>query len=549
MRGILGRSRNRCVIATTPDQAQKLLGEVVVIDLAIVELHLKEHVDGSQFISRVRNDPVFKHLPIIVYTAVQEHSEAGKYKALNLQNYFIKPYHEDVIHAEIARARATCWRDLMFEEDRSFCAQLGLTPAGLHKMREDLGAEASRFASMIEAAGNNPIARGRLYPRIAPLMDAAQAAGFWGLADYLQELQTKLDLSQESAWDLALTDLAVLGRVLNARLNPDTVPAALISDTEREEAQLAAEKRLWLEANVQLSGPLTDPGRCMDKIDALQSCPVIDTIGAEFQMVAETKSQTLQHQMELVCRDPGLSASVLIAANRLAHDDADPIQDPSVAVGVLGSTALASMARSLPLVNEQLLHSPPISWAQFWLFQMSVAAVALHTAKQMEFEIIQDYVYTAGLLHDIGKLLLAKIHPYAFQAAVAHSRLHNVTLHEAEKAYMGCTSRDLAVRFCEKHPMPTHYANVIRWVENPMEATEDVDLVAVVSLARTLCMHHHLGYCGDTPKEQCPPVDETPAWEVLRTRVYPSFNIRRFDHEIHPHCQLIKQELLGRLHK
>lgn len=85
-------------------------------------------------------------------------------------------------------------------------------------------------------------------------------------------------------------------------------------------------------------------------------------------------------------------------------------------------------------------------------------------------------------------------------------------------------------------------------VMSPHHATEHIDFVAVVSLARTLWMHHHVGYCGDTPRDACPPVDETDARQVLKFRVYPSFNIRKFDHQIQTHCAQLKQELLGRLH-
>lgn len=550
LRGILGRSRNRCVVATDPEAAYQLLSRVVVIDLVVVEVRLKG-ADGAAFLTRVRNDPVFKGLPLVVYTAVQDHGQAAKLRALGLQDYHIKPYEEDVIHAELARAKQVAWRDGHFEEDKSFCAQLGLKPEGLRQAREGLGMELKRLVVQLEAGLKDPSCRiSSGGGRIGGLIDAALGAGFPSLVDKLSELESLVQRGETGGgMERAIADFGVFGRLLDARLHPDQVPDELVTEAEHKEVQNAQERKRWLEADVQVQGRVVEPGQVYDKVDALMACPVIDGVGAEFQMVADMKSETLRHLMDLAPRDPGLAASVLVAANRLGHDElSGVVQDPAVAVGVLGTKGVVSLARALPLIEERHLNAPPFTWPQFWMFQMGVAAVALHTAKQMEFEIIQDYVYTAGLLQDLGKLILAGIYPFGFQAMLAHAKSQGITLHQAELAYMGCNSRELAVRFCERHPLPERYANVIRWVESPMDAAADVELVAVVSLARTLCMHHHVGFCGDTPKDACPPVEETPAWEVLRNRVYPSFNLKRFDYDIHPYCLHLKQELLGRLH-
>jgi HD-like signal output (HDOD) protein/CheY-like chemotaxis protein len=545
MRGITGRSGNRCVVTTSVEEAWTQLCDLVVIDLVVVEIKLHAG-DGTAFIKRLRENLLFKNVPVVVYTSEQNHALAASVRSLNIQNYSIKPYHDEVILEEIAKAESNPWRSLQFEEDHSFCVQLGLKPDALRKMRVDLLDAIRGAAASLRSDGSTGLKQA--IGKLTPLSDPAQSAGFWGLFEYLQDLENTVEAGKDRPLDAVLSDLECAARLLHARVNPDDVPEALISDSERREKEEAVERARWTEADVDANGPATDPDQVMEKVDAFVTCPVIDTIGAEFTMATESKSPNVQHVMSLVGRDPGISAAVLIAANRLDRGDVDPVDDPSVAAGLLGNLALSTLARSLPLVEERFMNVPPISWSQFWLFQMGVAAVSLHTARQLEFEMIQEHAYTAGLLHDIGKLLLLKIHPYGFKAMVNYAARKSIPLHQAETAYMGCTSRDIAYRFCEKHPLPAHYANVIRWVEHPEKASEDLDLVAVVSLARTFCMHHHVGYCGDTPKDECPPVEETAAWQVLRNRVYPSFNITRFDHAIRNYCAHLKQELLGKAH-
>ncbi|HAM71516.1 MAG TPA: hypothetical protein DCM86_07730 [Verrucomicrobiales bacterium] len=543
MRGIVGRSRNRCVLATTIEAAWALLRELVVIDLVIVEIKLAQQ-NGADFISQVRADPVFGGIPIVVYTRVQDHSPAAKLRALGIQNYVIQPYHDEVVHAEIAAALTHPWREKLLEPEAECSRRLGISPRDLARRRTRLlGLIGEDIAALTQ--GRPPERKEGEEPP-PPLLQASQEAGFAALAHYLEEVQQALQAGATGILEKVAPNLEAHARLLRAALNPLDVPAALLATEGETEPAAAKDKALWLESNIDLTGPITDAERVMELVDALPSCPVVDTIAAEFIMAAESKSTDIEYLMDFVSRDPGLSAEVLVAANKLHQGEGASVDHPSVAVGVLGNTALAGVAKAMPLIRERHMDVPPVSWSRFWLFQMGVAAVSLHTARQLELKAIEDYAYTAGLLHDLGKLVLLGIHPYGFQAMARHAHSRSISLHAAEKAYMGCTSREMAVRFCEKHPLPAPYQSVLKWVEAPHQATEHVELVAVVSLARTLCMHHHLGYCGDTPKDLCPPVDETPAWQVLKFRVYPTFNIRRFDHNLQAHCQQLKQELLGK---
>jgi HD-like signal output (HDOD) protein len=189
------------------------------------------------------------------------------------------------------------------------------------------------------------------------------------------------------------------------------------------------------------------------------------------------------------------------------------------------------------MVAERDMNLPPITWARFWMFQNGVARLADYTCRFLEFANQARYAYMAGLLHDIGKLLLLRLYPFGFHVIVAHARQERLALHEAERRYIGCTSREIAWHFATKHGLCVPYCNVLRWIETPEAATEDADLVAVVSLARDLCLHNHVGYCGDTPKDQCPPIAETPAWRVLQERVFTGFNLVRFEEQVHTYCR------------
>ena len=129
---------------------------------------------------------------------------------------------------------------------------------------------------------------------------------------------------------------------------------------------------------------------------------------------------------------------------------------------------------------------------------------------------------------------------------VNYAREHKVTLAEAEKKYLGCTTREIAVRFAAKQGLPSEFCNVIRWADAPDHASDDIELVGVVSLARDLCLYNHVGFSGEMVRDIAPSLEETTAWQVLRPRVFPSFNLKKFESDAHALCSELKQSLAGK---
>ncbi|MDI1247442.1 MAG: hypothetical protein PSV13_01040, partial [Lacunisphaera sp.] len=91
-----------------------------------------------------------------------------------------------------------------------------------------------------------------------------------------------------------------------------------------------------------------------------------------------------------------------------------------------------------------------------------------------------------------------------------------------------------------------HYISVMRWIDNPEAATADASLVAIVSLARDLCRHLEVGAAGDPVLENPLPLNETPEWRVLSDRLFPSFNLREFELQVHGFCQQMRLEFSGK---
>lgn len=543
MQGILARGNHTCLVATSTDDAWRMLREGVIIDLMFIEPKLMNQ-EGLAFLQRVREDWFWKSLPVVVYTHDTDAKQVRRALSLRVQNYLVKPYSDQLVLAEVSKAQLNPWRNLHFEEPRSFCAQLGLTLPTLAKMREQIMTAyqdaAKVFPWWAEERDNTEV-----FARLNALNADAEAAGVWACIDLINYLRSQAELDNWSAFKGCGEAFDYAARLVYAQLHPEHVPDSLVSEAEREQLREAADRARWLRADVDRNGPVITPEELGLQVRTLPSCPVVDTIAANFQMAANGKVSSMTPVMELVARDPGLCAQVLCAANKLDSEEMAIIEDPKAAATMLGEIKLHTLAKAIPIANERHMQPAPLTWSNYWMYLVGVAKVSEFIAKYLELTYLSGSAATAGLLHDLGKLVLLKLHPFAFQTMVQYANDRKVPLREAERKHLGCTTRDLGIIFAESSGLPRIYTNVIRWVETPESATENSDVIAMVALARLICVHNRVGYSGEARSETYTAMTKTAAWDAIQSRLFPSFDVKKFEAQAHAYCVEVRRELSG----
>jgi putative nucleotidyltransferase with HDIG domain len=83
----------------------------------------------------------------------------------------------------------------------------------------------------------------------------------------------------------------------------------------------------------------------------------------------------------------------------------------------------------------------------FWRHSIATAACARVLARRMRFN--QDYAFTAGLLHDIGRLVLVSTQPERYQEALALRAERDCELLDAERAVLGVDHVETGVALAE----------------------------------------------------------------------------------------------------
>lgn len=546
MHGILARGGHRLIATNTAAAALDLIRRNARIDLAFLELKLSGD-GGLTLVRLLKSDRLLRYLPVVIYTDSPDRDAVKRAIELRVQNFLIKPYHEEDIFAEIDKALVNPWRARHFEEENSFCRMMGITPEQMRaQMKKLVGAWQAQRPDLEKAAPLRDTLA--VSHAISPLREQAEAAGAWGLVECLNQLAEHVTANTWSAFtgDLRQIDFAcelVAHWVDPHRLCPDLLPSAAQPDVE-----LAAQRAVWLAAPAQNRCPMFTPDQLKKQIAALGGCPVIDSAAAGFQMIANGHPSCINPIMDLVARDPGLTTQMLVAANRVHHatEEFNRIEDARLAVGQLGELRLQQESRRLVTVDSRVFSlEPALSWAGYWTYTRGVARIAQMLCHELEFDSFEAAARTLGQLHDLGTLLLARLQPAGFQAIVEHARVHRLPRRETEQLFLGCTTQDLAAYFAEQYGLSRRFINILHWLAEPSQSGDDRQLAAIVSLARNLCQQNEVGTSGHPHLENAPPLEETIEWAVLREGLYPSFNVGKFELRVHSYCEQLSAEFSG----
>ncbi len=218
--------------------------------------------------------------------------------------------------------------------------------------------------------------------------------------------------------------------------------------------------------------------------------PSMPEIYIRVSELIEDEDSSAQAIGAAVQTDPSLTAKILKLINSAYYGLPVNVTSVAQAVSLLGRDQLKAVLIGSVLSSVfENLDVADFSMREFWLHSIKTAIIARHLAMQNASILDHESFFTAGLLHDIGRLVLAKAAPDA-QAVIEHlaeSEGHNIVDVEADK--LGITHIDVAHELMVKWKMPSVLTQcVIKHHDTHHEGPFAIE-TAIVYLANELSKH------------------------------------------------------------
>ena len=166
-----------------------------------------------------------------------------------------------------------------------------------------------------------------------------------------------------------------------------------------------------------------------------------------FKIVAELQSpdSSIEQIGTMVAQDPVLSAKLLQVVNSAVFGLQLQVVSASEAVMYLGmetTKALVLLAHTFSYFDK--VRTPEFSVERLWKHSVTTGKLAEQIARAERCETaVVGQAFTGGMLHDIGKLLLAANVPEGFKEALVKAREEKVLASEAEVSVFGASHGEL----------------------------------------------------------------------------------------------------------
>jgi putative nucleotidyltransferase with HDIG domain len=219
---------------------------------------------------------------------------------------------------------------------------------------------------------------------------------------------------------------------------------------------------------------------------------------------------------EVIRRDPSLTSRLLRLVNSVYYGLTTPVNNIEEAVFYLGVRQIRQLAMVTPIIEDfqKLAGKTPFPWRSFWQHCIATA-ILTREVTNVTGHAVDEADYVAGLVHDVGKIVMASAFPEQFEEVRRLIQHADMTRLEAEKTVLGMDHCELGAIYLESHHLPPVMVETARHHHQPGRAAQYSNIVASVQIADLLVRHAKIGDSGNPE-----PVDEeawlaAEGWDIL----------------------------------
>jgi putative nucleotidyltransferase with HDIG domain len=199
-------------------------------------------------------------------------------------------------------------------------------------------------------------------------------------------------------------------------------------------------------------------------------------------------------QIEAILRhDPGLTANVLRLANSAYFGIPSKVGSIRQAVILLGLKRLIQMviAACVSAIMDKTVPGYDLPPGELWRHSIAASVAAEGLVKVLKVEAAEE-IFTAALLHDVGKLVLGDFVKDEFkQIETAVSQ--GISFEMAEKIVLGTNHADVGARILTKWLLPPEIVNAVQFHHAPESSEMHSSMLDIVHAANFISMMIGIG--------------------------------------------------------
>jgi HD-like signal output (HDOD) protein len=258
------------------------------------------------------------------------------------------------------------------------------------------------------------------------------------------------------------------------------------------------------------------------RLDACPKLASLQTINRALRELINSEQSLNSQIAEIIRRDPSLSARLLRMVNSVYFGNSTRISNIEEAVFFLGLRQIRELSTATPVIEEmQTLHTRatggvPLPWTELWRHSIGTAALTREILFSTNIAVDDDTDYLAGLLHNVGKVVMAYAFPDELQQIMATPLADPAAVCALEHELIGWDHARIGAYYLGRHQLSDEITFAVLYHNEPDRAPRHRQFAAAVQVADQLV--RHVGISGGFERVQPIAVDswlKLDGWKIL----------------------------------
>jgi HD-like signal output (HDOD) protein len=205
-------------------------------------------------------------------------------------------------------------------------------------------------------------------------------------------------------------------------------------------------------------------------LSKLHKLPALPSLHTQILNELQSPEADFESVARLIAQDPVMTAKMLQLVNSAYFALSREITEPIEAVMILGAERTRSLIMLAKVFSQfDKTQCEGFKLEELWRHSLAVGSFA-HIICMMETRDtgLADQAFTAGLLHDVGKLLLAGNLPDDYARVLDQAKRQKLSLREAELGVFGATHAELGACLLGNWGLPLGILEAIGWHNRPI---------------------------------------------------------------------------------
>ena len=214
---------------------------------------------------------------------------------------------------------------------------------------------------------------------------------------------------------------------------------------------------------------------------------------------------------KILSYDSGLTARMLRLANSALYSFPNKIDTISRALVVIGTRELHKLAFGTSVVTLfQGIPEDVVDMESFWKHSVACGIIAKILATYRNESNVERF-FIAGLIHDIGRLVIFESLPNKSQFALKKANKNNELLFKVEREVIGFDHAEVGSAMLEKWNIPVNLREIVAYHHTPGVSDRYVNDIAIIHVADIIAHAMEFGSNG----EKFVPILHDAAWKSI----------------------------------